>query len=163
MRTAEELLREPEYRVENDARFEIERMRGGDGYDVMDEVRKGQWRSIANWGESGWDLGNWPYVVIYWRESVTTRQGPVADAQRISKAYEMTYYVEGDLTTYRYDTAEERSTATDGLALFHWNWSSEREPDVEAYETVEELPAEYRGPCTGERIKEAIAKREVEA
>jgi hypothetical protein len=158
--TAEQLLADKRWRVENDPRFEIERARGGDGYDVMEAVGGGdpggadvqfgvpkpppirqpsfKWRAVAAWGRDGWDLGSWPLVVIYWRE-------PRAEE------FDMAYYVEGDVTTYRFDSSLKREVATDGLAFFHWKHAA-LGPGVEQYGSAEELPRELRGPYSHARL-----------
>lgn len=39
----------------------------GDGYDWMDEAIGAGWRVIASWGADGWDMGDWPYVIVGYR------------------------------------------------------------------------------------------------
>jgi hypothetical protein len=37
---------------------------GGDGYDWMDRVHRSRWAPIPSWGRDGWDLGDWPLVIV---------------------------------------------------------------------------------------------------
>ena len=34
------------------------------GYDWQEEIEEEGWAVIPNWGVDGWDLGEWPYVMI---------------------------------------------------------------------------------------------------
>ena len=45
----------------------------GDGYDDMGIAIKQGWTVLANWGRDGWDLGEWPYVAIYIRNTRSCR------------------------------------------------------------------------------------------
>jgi len=104
--------------------------RYGGGYDVMERAVQKGWRAIAGWGSDGWTLGSWPYVIIFHRD----QEGQ----------YDLAYYVEGDVTMYRCPTKELRNQVTDELAFFHWKHRDEEW--VDGYDTVEQLPADLRGP-----------------
>jgi hypothetical protein len=39
-----------------------------DGYSDMEAEEGRGWRALPSWGRDGWDLGKWPYVVLYKRE-----------------------------------------------------------------------------------------------
>ena len=80
---------------------------GDDGYDVMDRARVYRWIAVPSWGRDGWDLGTWPLVVMYHRTA--------------GEQYDLAYYVEGDVTVYRYASRELRDAATDCLAFWHWS------------------------------------------
>ena len=103
----------------------------GDGYDVMGMAEKHGWHAIGGWGKSGWDLGDWPYVMIYFRDG----QG----------RYDLIYYVEGDVWMYSCPTQALRNALTDELAFYYWKQQDARW--VREYVSVDELPAELRGPC----------------
>lgn len=119
---------------------QIERMAGGDGYDVMAKVEAAEkWKAISSWGSDGWDLGDWPYVVIYVR--------------RHGDAFQIAYYVEGDITVYEYATKEEAFGAVDALAFFHWKHQGSREPDVSEIETVDDMPERFCGPYGQDRAE----------
>jgi hypothetical protein len=147
MATDPESLLIPKYRLSDDDMHKawavgfIERMQGGDGYDVMSKVEHAsaeqRWVSIGGWGADGWNLGDWPYVVIY------CRNDPV------SGMYQVAYYVEGDVTIYRYATARERNRAIDGLAFFHWRALSESW--VEGIESAKDMPMKLCGPYSSKR------------
>lgn len=106
------------YRVDNDPRFAIERMRGGDGYDVLSAMEnQTKWRAVASWGADGWDMGDWPYVVQYVK----------GDTMLAS-------YCEGDVTTYDFPDRETRDRALDDIAFWHWQmkgreWVEGIDPD----------------------------------
>jgi hypothetical protein len=83
-----------------------------DGYGDREVAEKQGWHAVSSWGRDGWDLGSWPYVVIYIREENGT-------------AYEMQQIVEGDHTVYRFSSEEDRNAAIDYLFLWyaadqHW-------------------------------------------
>ena len=56
---------------------------------------------------------------------------------------ELAYYVEGDLTVYRYPTRELRDAATDCLAF--WHWKHEDEDWVAGVDSVDVAPDHLRG------------------
>lgn len=114
----------------------IAQMRGDDGYDRIELARTRGWHAIPSWGRDGWDLGSWPLVVISHR--------------RTADGYELAYNVEGDITVYRYPTAELREAATDCLAF--WHWKRENEPWVDGIETFEAAPARLRGRFSWDRL-----------
>jgi hypothetical protein len=60
---------------------------------------------------TGWDLGDWPFVVIYHR--------------RTPQGFDLAENVEGDVTCYRYPTRELRDAATDQLSFWHWKHNGE--------------------------------------
>lgn len=131
-------------KVPSDPLFQIERMRGGDGYDVMGTVEKEDWLPVGIWGRDGWDAGEWPLVVFY------------VKWDRAADKHFLAYYVEGDVDTYSYDTREERNAHVDELVF--WHWKAANKPWVEGVEKVEDLDPKYRGPCTSERMAEAVAE-----
>ncbi len=76
-----------------------------DGYDDMDLAERQGWGTLSGWGRDGWDLGEWPYVVI----SERFRAGH----------YEMRQTVEGDTTVYRFDSVEDCHAAIDYLFIWY--------------------------------------------
>jgi hypothetical protein len=109
----------------------------GDGYDRAEVAHKVGWRPVASWGRDGYDLGSWPLVMVFHREHGGT--------------FEVCENVEGDASVYSYSTAAERDAKTDELALFHWRHESEAW--VEGVRSVEDMPAELRGPFSWARLK----------
>ena len=125
----EERLLTATYRVAPEPFWDSRRLRGDDGYDIMEPAIERGWRPIGAWGSDGWDLGSWPLVVIYHRDH--------ADASQLA------YYVEGDLTVYRYPTRDLRDAATDCLAF--WHWKHDDEDWVTGVDSVDVAPDHLRG------------------
>jgi hypothetical protein len=123
------------YRIAEEAFWSAARMRGDDGYDIMEPARARRWRAIPGWGRDGWDLGSWPLVVIYHRH--------------INDAWQLAYYVEGDLAVYSYPSRALRDAATDCLAFWHWLHAGESW--VDGIATVDDAPAHLRGPFSWDR------------
>ena len=90
--------------------------RSDDGYSDMEVAATEGWRPLAGWGADGWDLGDWPYVVISLRNVQTSnlRRWPT-----IQTVYEMRQTCEGDVTGYAFDSAEDRLAAIDYLFLWY--------------------------------------------
>ncbi|MGH3262377.1 MAG: hypothetical protein ACRDNS_10300, partial [Trebonia sp.] len=125
------------YKIEPDPRFAIERGRGGDGYDVMDAVgQPPAWTAVSSWGHDGWDLGRWPYVVIY-----TRRHGD---------RHQLAQYVEGDVDAYSYSTREELYAAIDHLAFFYWH--NHDESWVAGISDSNHMPEQLCGPFQRSRL-----------
>jgi len=133
---AEELLSSA-YRSTPEAFWTLAKLRGDDGFDRIELAIAHRWTAIPSWGLSGWDLGSWPWVVIFHR---ATRH-----------AYELAHNIEGDVTTYRYPARALRDIATDYLAFVHWKDAGESW--VDAVENVDLAPAHLRGPFSSERFE----------
>lgn len=110
-----------------------------DFYTKSEIAARSGWRVVYGWGKVGYDLGDHPYVVIFFREK--------------DGHYEILKYVEGDVTLYFCPTEEIRNAMTDDIAFYYWKWH-DREW-VEGYESAEQLPEKLRGPYvpTGGRIE----------
>jgi hypothetical protein len=107
-----------------------------DGYSMMAIAEARNWETIGGWGKAGWNLGYWPYVIIFFRD----REG----------FFDVLEYCEGDVTMWACPTAEIREEITNGLALYHWKHNEYSAPDaIKEYETLEQLPDEYKGPYCG--------------
>ena len=86
-----------------------------DGYDFMhSHAEPAGWRAVSGWGKNGWDLGDWPYVVMYHRKE--------------SGAFWFLQYTEGDLIAYRFGTLADLHAHTDGAARFYWDHDRDRGP-----------------------------------
>ena len=138
-RSLEEQLLCATYRVPGESFWEVARMLGDDGYDVMNRAWPYRWRVIPSWGREGWDLGSWPLVVMFHRT--------------VGDAHELAYYVEGDVRLYRYPTRELRDAATDVLAF--WHWRNAGEEWVTGIGRVEDAPGHLRGAFSWERLEES--------
>jgi hypothetical protein len=124
-----------QYRVSPEAFWDAARLRGDCGYDLMEPARTRGWDAIPGWGRNGWDLGSWPYVVIYHRA--------------IKDSWQLAYYVEGDLTVYGYPTRELRDAATDCLAF--WHWKHNEEDWVASIDSADVAPDHLRGAFSWRR------------
>jgi len=140
-----------QYRVDPEGFWTVAQMSGGDGYDRMEPALKHGWIAVPSWGRDGWDLGSWPLVVIYHRQT--------------PDAFWLAQNVEGDAYCYRFPTRELRDAATDLLALYHWR--SRREEWSKGIHTVAEMPTKLRGPFSWDRLErekqaDPVAKPEPE-
>ncbi|MGH2902804.1 MAG: hypothetical protein ACRDK7_04365 [Solirubrobacteraceae bacterium] len=118
-----------QYQVAPEGVWQLSQMRGQDGYERIDTVRARGWTAIPSWGLEGWDLGDWPLVVIFHRHS--------------TDGFELAYDVEGDVTVYRYPTRELRDAATDRLAF--WHWKHDGAQWVAGIGSIETAPERLRG------------------
>lgn len=125
-----------QYRVAPEVFWHLAQIRGEDGYDCIKAAQPHGWRAVPSWGLEGWDLGDWPLVVISHR--------------RTSLGFELAYHVEGDITVYRYPTRELRDAATDCLAF--WHWKHDGEDWVDGVGSVDIAPDRLRGPFSWERL-----------
>lgn len=127
--------------------------RSSDGYDDMAVANEQGWRAISSWGREGWDLGRWPYVVISTRR---TGRPVVGNDHAEGRPFQMRQTIEGDTTVYAFATEADREAAID--YLFQWyaagepwsvcTWETRSQLD---FGTVE-VPAEWRGPFSWERL-----------
>ncbi len=114
----------------------------GDGYDRAEVVAKVGWEPVGSWGRDGWDLGEWPYVMVYVRTyAVGVRPGD---------RFEVCENVEGDATVWTFETIEARNAHIDGLALA--SWRNRSESWVEGVRRVSDMPAKLRGPFSWARL-----------
>jgi hypothetical protein len=131
------------YKVEPTGFWQATWMIGG-GYDVMEVADAHKWAAISAWGKNGWDLGSWPLVVIYFRNTKIKGEETIT--------YDLAYNVEGDVTMWRFPTKELRNTCTDELAFWHWKWAEE--DWVKGIESAEQMPDFLRGPFSWKRADE---------
>jgi hypothetical protein len=124
------------YEVASEAIWKLSQIRGQDGYERIDAVSARGWNAIPSWGLEGWDLGDWPLVVIFHRHS--------------ADGYELAYDIEGDVTVYRYPTRELRDAATDCLAFWHWKHAGARW--VDGVDGIDNAPGRLRGRFSYERL-----------
>lgn len=111
--------------------FWYDTWRHGSGYDVIELAEARKWHALPGWGEDGYDLGNWPYVIVFFRNRQTH--------------YDIIYYVEGDIVMYSAPTKELRNAIIDEIAFFHWR--QQEEEWVAGYDSVDQLPSNLKGPC----------------
>jgi hypothetical protein len=90
--------------------------RSDDGYDDMALAESAGWHVLSSWGRDGWDLGDWPYVVV----SVRTVNPGTADSDgKLTRVYQLQQVCEGDHTVYAFDSDEDRTRAIDYLFLWY--------------------------------------------
>ncbi|RZS30498.1 hypothetical protein EV193_11618 [Herbihabitans rhizosphaerae] len=80
---------------------------GGDGYDWMDQLPHYGWCEIPLWGAHGWDLGDWPYVIV-------------AICRESDDLWGLVTYVEQDLTLWGFSSRRELYAQIDTIAEFYW-------------------------------------------
>ena len=103
-------------------------------YSYLENYTKhpGKWCAVAAWGTKGWDLGQWPLVVFYFRDRPD------------ESLYDVMQCVEGDLYQWTTPTPELRNQIVNFHA--HWYWRAYEESWVADYPTEESMPDELRGP-----------------
>lgn len=107
------------------------------GYDWMDEVTYLGWATPGLWGAEGWDLGQWPYVIVATRTH-ETEDGPL---------YGFATYVEGDVQT-RWYRQQPRCWEAISAEAFGW-WQLNGHGPTPLPETAAGLPEDLRRPFTG--------------
>jgi|SRR2546430_16687312 len=118
-----------QYRVQPEAIWDEALLRGG-GYDVSEYVVDENWVLVPLWGKNGWNLGKWPYVMIFFRTE--------------GDYFEVAEYIEGDITVYSCPSKEIRYQITNELAFSHWKFQEEEW--VDGYDSVDQLPDDLKGP-----------------
>ncbi|MET3948683.1 hypothetical protein ABIB49_003408 [Arthrobacter sp. UYCu512] len=108
-----------------------------DGYDWMELIEAEGWAVIPSWGCDGWDLGQWPYVMV-----AATRT-----ADSIGNLFGIATYCEGDVGCTFYRTKAAQFEAITEQAFFHWKNGQAHGPD-DLPEAAAELPSRYRMPYT---------------
>lgn len=120
----------------------------GDGYDWMEEAAPA-WSALAGWGAHGWDLGDWPYVIVV----VCAVKLPAAEALRTGARHVLgvATYVEGDLDVHAYTTRHDFMVAVDEIAAFYWRLSAnDGPPDLPPIGPVR---VEHSGPYSPSRAE----------
>jgi hypothetical protein len=79
------------------------------GEEDIEQARKQGWKPIYDWGKSGWDLGDYPYVTIQYAEQ--TDHGKVS--------FLVQQICEGDHTIYSFDSKVDAYAAIDYLFLWY--------------------------------------------
>lgn len=111
----------------------------GTGYDWMDAVAASRsgWHVVPSWGLDGWDLGQWPYVIVCHYD------GP--------GRYGLAVYCEGDLKVWAFDTEAERDAETDQVAHHQWRARPSAAPD-DLPDKPADIRPHHRGPFSWQRI-----------
>jgi hypothetical protein len=83
----------------------------GDGYEWIEAIAEDGWAALSNWGSEGWDLGQWPYVIV-----AGTRT-----ADRTGHLFGAATYCEGDVTCRYFRTQRAQWEAITEQAFFSWS------------------------------------------
>lgn len=122
-----------------------------DGWDDMEANGAKGWRSVSAWGRDGWDLADWPYVVI--SHGTLKADGP--------GKYRLLSVCEGDHTVYTFDTPADRDAATDYLFIWYGvgrsydEWVAEGLTDDKRAALdagALRVPVRFRGPFSWARM-----------
>ncbi|MFJ5700613.1 hypothetical protein [Arthrobacter sp. NPDC093139] len=105
------------------------------GYDWMELIGEHGWGVIPSWGSDGWDLGQWPYVMV----------AGIRTADGIGNLFGMATYCEGDVTCTFYRTKARFWEAISEQAFYHWKNGQAQGP-ADLPEAAAELPSRYRIP-----------------
>jgi len=132
----------------------------GDGYDQADFLRKSGWVPISSWGCDGWDLGEWPYQMVYARTGRV--ELPQTRLERLTRrtpmtrrTFEVKVVTEGDTDTHVFNSAEARVQWIDAWAYWFWSFHSGR------FLSALERPIEdLEGPYSVDRAHSTIAPAE---
>jgi hypothetical protein len=113
--------------------------------DMAAEEGRG-WRVVANWGHDGWDMGTWPYVMIYVRNA-----GDEGSLFVPGRRFELMQICEGDRTQYAFENQADREAAMDYLFLWYaagQDWAPLSYEDRARLDAGELEPGpKWRGPC----------------
>lgn len=139
----EQRLLSARHQITPEADWRLLETSGQDRYERIGTASSHGWNPVPSWGLDGWDLGSWPLVVIFHRQS--------------ADGFELAYDVEGDVTIYRYATRELRDAATDCLAF--WHWKHNRAKWVDGIDSVDDAPNHLRGQFSWERFSTATSAR----
>lgn len=134
-----------------------------DGWSDMDVAAHSKWRAVAGWGRDGWDLGDWPYVVVSVREHDSRECDPICahagdTGTDFCRRFEMRQTVEGDTDVYAFETEADRNAAIDYLFVWYGigrdydEWATAGLTSREALDAgTLRIPAEFRGPFSWAR------------
>jgi hypothetical protein len=101
----------------------------------MELIEEHGWAVLSSWGCDGWDLGQWPYVMV-----AVTRT-----ADSIGNLFGIATYCEGDVTCTYYRTKARLWDAITEQAFYHWKNGQAQGP-ADLPEAASELPSRYRMP-----------------
>lgn len=106
-----------------------------DGYDWIDTMAGAGWTTISSWGRDGWDLGDWPYVVI------SVKSDPDGEG------FGYCQRCEGDLDVRWFATRDELFAHIDTVAAWYWEHLSNG-PD-----NYDPNDPKFKGPFSWKRLE----------
>lgn len=109
-----------------------------DGYDWQDEVTRRGWATPGVWGSEGWNLGQWPYIIVATRTAETDT----------GMLHACAVYVEGDVDTRWFRQQERCWDAISTIAFDCWKRHEARGPRC-LPEHADDMPDALRRPFTG--------------
>lgn len=120
--------------------FTLERMDGslemGEAPGPNNRLSQNPYELIDSWGREGYDVGREPEYTWF------VSEGP--------DGFGFGQNIEGDWREELYATREARDAAIDAAAFEEWKF--EGEEWVEGIETVDDMPANLRGPFSWKRL-----------
>ncbi|SLK12585.1 hypothetical protein [Arthrobacter sp. P2b] len=108
------------------------------GYDWMELIEEHGWAVIPSWGSEGWDLGQWPLVMV----------AGIRTADGIGNLFGVATYCEGDVTCTFYRSKSQQHEAITKHAHYWWKNGTAHGP-TNLPETATGLPDRDRRPYTG--------------
>lgn len=105
------------------------------GHDWRDDIEDHGWGAVGLWGRDGYDLGDWPYVIVAVTSAVDVNERHV---------YGVAQYIEGDVRCHYYRAKAEAWKTITRYAFETWTQLGNGPKDLPA--TVEELAHEFRVP-----------------
>lgn len=118
--------------------------RSDDGYSDMEVAASDGWHAVSGWGRDGWDLGDWPYVVL--------------SVRNVAGSFQLQSVCEGDHSIYVFSSDADRNAALDYLFLWYQAGTGDLSIDIdrEALDagTLRVDPM-YRGPYSQKRLDAA--------
>jgi len=106
-----------------------------DGWDWMDLIGQHGWAAVNVWGCDGWDVGQWPYVIV-----AATRA-----TDNTGELFGVATYCEGDVKTTYYRTQARQWDAITEAAFESWKCGQATGP-ADLPLAAAELPSRYRIP-----------------
>lgn len=108
------------------------------GYDWMELIGEHGWAVIPSWGSDGWDLGQWPLVMV----------AGIRTADSVGNLFGVATYCEGDVTCTFFRSKSQQHEAITQHAHYWWqNGTAQGPADLPA--TAADLPDRDRRPYTG--------------
>lgn len=108
---------------------------GDGGYDWMGHMEAKGYKLMGGWGQDGWDLGDWPYLMYARNKDFT----------------QVIEYCEGDTTTWNFASRDNAIAFLDRIAELQWRNRGPLVDDMKQY-PLGELPEKYRGPYASNRV-----------